>query len=213
MFAMKLAELSLPAFVDRAGVPNTTEVLRLWDDPRHTHLVLFADASAQEIALLPVGPKLPYRRPEDVADVEWDGLRAICYVRTRHTVEAGAAAVQATPAQTPNDDTLLELIEEGLAGAEPEIRQNVLGGLRARLLRLRERERELEHAFKTLSQREAYINDCENRLGSLAQVHAERESQIEQREHALEEKERQFFRRLGEDAPAAADDGFLREAR
>jgi hypothetical protein len=68
-----------------------------------------------------------------------------------------------------------------------------------RIGEFQERNRELTHLDATLRAREAYIAECEARVARVTQALSEREAQIEQREVQLQDEERAFFARLGEE--------------
>lgn len=202
---MALLEVTLPVFIAEAGTPHTAKILHLWDEPGNHALVLFTDPSGEEVALLPIGPGHPYRAVRDVQALEFEGLRAKCWVagrahaRTPAAVQPPAPSAQAAPARMATEDaTLLGMVKDALAGGDPKLRAGIVANLDTRLDRLRQREVELEVLAENLRQREQFVADCENKLTSIAQGYLERESSLEQREQELDAKERQFFRRVGE---------------
>lgn len=204
--AHSLQEVSLPRFLERAGPENTAEIIRLWDEAGNHYLVLFSDATGEDIAILPVGPVLDYKRVEDVQHQEFDGLRAKCCVRARHLPES-LHAWQVGQAAGMADAEFLELLRKTLDGVDAVARMQILATFEHRLKRLSQREQEIEHVRESLRLREQFITECENKLSSLAQGFAERESMIEQREQSLNDKERQFFRRVGESQKGLGGEG------
>lgn len=69
---------------------------------------------------------------------------------------------------------------------------------------LSERAKEVARMEQTLKSREAYIQECEQRLAEVGHSLSEREAMLEQREQVLTDKEREFFRRQGDAKKSAA---------
>jgi hypothetical protein len=80
---MHIIEVSLSNFLEAAGADHHIAVVRLWEDPNLTHLVLFSDRRGGDVAILPVGAEAEFKDLTSAAKFEHEGLQARISVRTR----------------------------------------------------------------------------------------------------------------------------------
>lgn len=187
---------SFSQFVEEAGPDQAATVVRLWEDPSLTHLILFGDSEGKHLAVLPIGPNTDYPNLERALRLNIEGLWARCWTYS-------LASLWAAWSQTLSDSSEVEAKVRLLEKGEEELRR--------RSAQLDAREAELEPRFQEVAAREAYIATSENALAEKAERLNEREAEldqkqaeildlkarIDQREAELVRKEQTFFRNAG----------------
>ena len=78
-----LQEFTLYELLGHSRPEHHANIRLLWADPKVQYLVLFADDSDGK-AIITIGPELDYRRLEDVATIELDGMIPVAFIKARH---------------------------------------------------------------------------------------------------------------------------------
>ncbi len=208
--ALHAGAVSLFRMLDLYGERHRVELDELWAAPGTEYLVLFADDSGRDCAILPVGPAHEYRNLDTVVGLRIDGLHAVCYTPARDAQGGDRAPVEVPVARSAESEwnalraefpDVAKTLSEGMAadsGADP-----VGTAMRHLLKTLNEAARHEADLLK----REQYVHEAEENLSARAEEHIVRHAELEQREHNIEDARRELDRRTGRTpapfAPAA----------
>ena len=177
--------VSLVRFLELYGEHHRAEIDALWHSPGTDYLVLFAGAGGSGAAILTVGAAHDYKRLDEAAALEIDGLRAVCHTPAIDAYRAGIAAKS-----WHLEDADRRIIAEHCPESAESLAQAIRDGRAAGMSPVRAALSHIALHARDLALRERYVVESENKLADRAQALVERAVELDQREADLAAFER-----------------------
>jgi len=202
----QLQEFSLYNLLSQSLPEHHDDIRSLWSDPTVYYLVLFAGESRSDRAILSIGPALTYKKLDEVANIEVEGMKPAGYVYSLyHPKQRGDKVRIKDHASEPfrtscvpeltGQETLLtpSQLPLNLGNMDPamieQIVSNDLREKRKELIKFREA---LKNLREELIAREQYIMESEEKLSTRAQELFEQEVHLKQYEEDLQARDRRI---------------------